>query len=156
MSPLPVVGRWAAADAGKPDAEALREEILREAGERLAAAPDSLANLTAAVRAGHLLGAEDTVGDAATRLVALYPDSELGSELIKEDVDRIGGERDDETRLSMADEFLEKYAVTKWRSRVLRLKLITLRRLGRCDDVLSVGREWVAAKPAKMRAGSGF
>ncbi len=147
VSPRPIVGRWEAEHAQRPGDEGVRDRILREADERLAVAPDSLANLTAAVRAGHMLGAEDTMGDAATRLAALYPDSDLGSELIKDEVDRIDMERNDETGLSMADEFLEKHAVTKWRPRVLRLKLITLRRLGRCDDVLSVGREWVAAAP---------
>jgi tetratricopeptide (TPR) repeat protein len=146
-SALPVVGRWEAERALVPENDAASERILQEAGERLAEAPDSLANLTAAIMAHRMLGAEDAAADAVARLVALYPDSELGSELIKEDVDAIGVERDDDTRLSMADEFLDAYPETKWRPGVLRLKLITLRRLGRCEDVQSVGREWVAACP---------
>ena len=146
-SPEAAVGRWRALHEASPDDEAIRELILEEAGERSAAAPDSLASLTASVRAHVMLGEEEAVEDAVARLVALYPDSELGSELIKEDLDWIGVERDDQTRLSMADAFLDEYAVTRWRPRAMRLKLITLRRLGRCEDVVSVGREWARAHP---------
>lgn len=143
----PIVGRWEAEFAMWPDDDAVRERILLEADERLAAAPDSLPNITAAVTAYRMFAEDEAALDVVARLLTLYPDSALGSEIIKEDVDLIGVERDDETRLSMAEEFLESHPVTSWRPRVLRLKLVTLRRLGRCDDVVAVGREWVEAVP---------
>ena len=144
-APDALVGRWEAEHEAAPDDSMVAARILSEADAFLAAAPDSLRNLTAAVRAYYLLGIEDEIEVAKERLLALYPDSELGSELIKDDLDWIGVERDDEKRLAMADEFLERYPTTRWRPRALRLKLITLRRLGRCEDVLAVGREWAGA-----------
>ena len=40
------------------------------------------------------------------------------------------------------DEFLERNPVTKWRPRVMRLKLVSLERLGRCDEVEALAGEW--------------
>jgi tetratricopeptide (TPR) repeat protein len=77
-------------------------------------------------------------------LATLYPDSELGSELIKEEVDVIGVERDDQKRLAMSDEFLERHPVSKWRPRVMRLKLVSLKRLELPDEVVAEGRRWAS------------
>ena len=57
-------GRWEAEHAIDRDDGAVRERILLEADERLAAAPDSVANLTAAVTAYRMLGEEDCWYDA--------------------------------------------------------------------------------------------
>jgi tetratricopeptide (TPR) repeat protein len=142
-----LVGRWQAERALAPDDEEVRAKIRREVDDILAAAPDSLLSLAAAYEAYNLLDLEDRARRVRSRLVELYPRSDLGDELIKEDVDWIGVERDEETRLAMADEFLRKYPKTKWRPRVMQLKLATLRRLERCEEVLTVGRDWVAAHP---------
>ncbi|MBD3348707.1 MAG: hypothetical protein GF400_05885 [Candidatus Eisenbacteria bacterium] len=128
----------------KPAADEVAEAIMSEAESLLSAAPDSLFNLMAYVRAHYVLGLEQEAEEEATRLKELYPDSEFASELIKEDLDWIGVERDDDTRLTMADEFLEDYPTTKWRPRAFRLKLVSLRRLGRHDDVLAAARKWAA------------
>jgi hypothetical protein len=140
-----VAGRWEAEIDAAPDDEAVAARIRVEADALLAAAPESLMNLSAAVRAHQLLDIE--AEEIEDRLTERYPDSEVGSEIIKEDLDWIGVERDDATRLEMADTFLEDYPVTKWRPRALRLKLITLKRLDRYDGVLEVGRAWAAGRP---------
>jgi len=140
-----VAGRWEAEVEAAPGDTAVGGRIRAEADALLAAAPESLMNLSAAVRAYQLLDAE--AEEIEGRLTGRYPDSEVGSEIIKEDLDWIGVERDDETRLEMADAFLEDYPATKWRPRALRLKLITLKRLERFDDVLEVGRAWAAERP---------
>jgi hypothetical protein len=115
---------------------------MEEVADYLSAGPDSLANLSAFVNTGIQLGREEATTDAKDRLVRLYPDSELGSDIIKEDVDGIGVERDDAKRLSTCDDFLDRYPVTKWRPRVMRLKLVTLKRLDRLDDVEALAMRW--------------
>lgn len=140
-----VVGRWRAQNDVAEGDSATSAAIRSEADALLEAAPDSLFNLSAYVQAYHLLGLSEDVGAEASRLKMLYPGSEFADELIKEDVDWIGVERDDGKRLEMADAFLDKYPATRWRPRVLALKLVSLRRLGRHDDVLEVGRLWAAA-----------
>lgn len=142
-----LAGRWEAELEADPDDESIGDRIRVEADMLLAAAPDSLFNLSAAVRAYQIVGLEDEVEDARRRLVVLHPDSELASDLIKEELDGIGVERDDQKRLEMADAFLDGHPVTKWRPRAMRLKLVTLKRLDRCDDVLEVGRAWAAEHP---------
>ena len=121
-----------------------RERVLAAAGEFLAASPDSLLNLSAFVALALEVANEDAAEEESERLAMLYPDSDLGSDLIKEEVDWIGVERDDQTRLTMADEFLNKHPVTRWRSRVMLLKLTSLKRLERCVDVEAAGREWAS------------
>jgi tetratricopeptide (TPR) repeat protein len=138
-------GRWEAQLEAAPDDEVVADRIRVEADMLLAAAPDSLASLTAAVRASQLL--EIGANEIEARLTARYPDSELASDLIKEKLDDIGIERDDARRLEMADAFLKAYPVTRWRARALRLKLVTLKRLDRFDDVLRVGRAWARERP---------
>ncbi|MBN2564891.1 MAG: VCBS repeat-containing protein [Candidatus Eisenbacteria bacterium] len=137
-----VAGMWEAAYLGEGKSAEAAARVLSEAMDFLSAAPDSIANLSAAVRAGIVVDKEDAVAEARERLLRQYPDSELASDLIKEDVDWIGVERDDETRLSMCDTFLDRYPVTEWRPRVMRLKLVSLKRLGRLDDVETLAREW--------------
>jgi tetratricopeptide (TPR) repeat protein len=140
-----LAGRWEAELAAAPDDEAVADRVRVEADVLVEAAPDSLPNLAAAVRAYQLLGIG--ANEIEARLTTLFPDSELASDLIKEKLDEIGVERDDTKRLEMVDAFLKTYPVTRWRGRALRLKLVTLKRLGRCDDVLAVGRVWAAGHP---------
>ncbi|MFH1502821.1 MAG: FG-GAP-like repeat-containing protein [Candidatus Eisenbacteria bacterium] len=141
-----VVGRWASLHEGAAGDTAMSAGIRLEADALLAEAPDSLFNLTAHVRAYYLLGVEDEATTAADRVMSLYPSSELGDELLKEEIDGISVERDDERRLEMADAFLAKHPVTDRLPRALELKLVSLRRLDRHDEVLAVGREWARAR----------
>ncbi len=141
-----VVGRWEAMHEADPDS-AVSAGILAEADALLGVAPDSLFNLSAFVEAYYMLDRLDDVGDEARLLTTLYPKSKFADELIKEDIDWIGVERDDQTRLEMANAFLEDYPETRWRPRALMLKLVSLRRLGRNDEVLDACREWTAANP---------
>lgn len=138
---------WEAEFRRDGETDAARDRVLALADEFVAAAPDSLVNLSAAV-ALYVAVADDDYGtEVKERLTTLYPDSELGSELIKEEVDWIGVERDDRTRLDMAETFLEKHPVSKWRARVMRLKLISLKRMERFDAVESQGRAWASEHP---------
>jgi len=135
---------WEAEFLAQGKSDEARDRVLGEAGDLLAAAPDSLLNLSAYVALSLAIADEDAAEIESERLAGLYPGSELGSEIIKEELDWIGVERDDEKRLSMAEEFLDKHAVSEWRSGALRLKLVSLKRLERFDDVEAAGREWVA------------
>jgi tetratricopeptide (TPR) repeat protein len=139
-----LVGRWEAEYRAAGESETVEERVLGEASSFLAGAPDSLVNLCAAVSIHAALGREDAVDDARERLMTLFPDSDLGSDLIKEDVDWIGVERDDERRLEMADAFLERHPATSWRPKVMRLKLTSLERLERFDDVETLVTEWAS------------
>jgi tetratricopeptide (TPR) repeat protein len=142
---------WKATSAGW-DAEyralgktgSAREQLLGEAREFLDAAPESLVNLSAFVDLAATIGDEDDYETEGDALMSLFPESEIGSDLIKEELDWIGVERDDERRLEMADEFLEKHPVSSWRPRAMRLKLVSLERLGRYDEVEAEGLEWAA------------
>ena len=133
---------WEAQFGADGEGDESLERVVGSAREFLAAAPDSLVNLSAFVSLSLAIVGEDAAEPEGERLIALYPDSELGSDLIKEEVDWIGVERDDQKRLEMSDEFLDDHPVSKWRPRVMRLKLISLKRLELLDDVESVGRLW--------------
>ena len=138
-----VVGGWEAELEQWTGNEETKERIRGEADAILAAGPETLWRLSAAVAAYQLTGAdrpeeEETELGAAfaelrDRLVDLYPMSELASDLIKEECDWVAVERDDETRLEMADEFLATYPVTEWRTKVMGYKMGTLNRLGQFD-----------------------
>lgn len=138
-----VVGAWSAHLAGAADSASAKEEIRREADSVLADAPDSLFNLTACVAGYYMMGEEESIGETRERLVDCYPESELASDIIKEEADLIGIQRDDEERLGMCDDFLARYPVTEWRAAVMRYKLYSLRRLGMLEEVVDVGKEWI-------------
>ncbi|MCK4914953.1 MAG: VCBS repeat-containing protein, partial [Candidatus Eisenbacteria sp.] len=135
---------WEAEFGADGESDESMERVLGSAREFLAAAPESLLNLSAFVSLSLAIVGEDAAEAESDRLAALYPDSELGSELIKEEVDWIGVERDDQKRLTMSDEFLDGHPVSKWRTRVMRLKLVSLKRLELLDEVETVGRRWAS------------
>ena len=135
---------WEAEFGADGKSDESMECVLGSAREFLASAPESLLNLSAFVSLSLAIVGEDAAEAESDRLAALYPDSELGSELIKEEVDWIGVERDDQKRLTMSDEFLENHPVSKWRTRVMRLKLVSLKRLELLDEVETVGRRWAS------------
>ncbi len=135
---------WEAEFMADGESDESLERVLGSAREFLAAAPESLVNLSAFVSLSIAIVGEEGAESESDRLATLYPDSELGSELIKEEVDGIGVERDDQKRLTMANEFLEKHPVSKWRPRVMRLKLVSLKRLELPDEVVTAGRRWAS------------
>jgi len=135
---------WEAEFMADGESDESLERVLGSAREFLAAAPESLVNLSAFVSLSLAIAGDDAAESESARLATLYPDSELGSELIKEEVDGIGVERDDQKRLTMSDEFLETHPVSKWRSRVMRLKLVSLKRLELPEEVESAGRRWAS------------
>lgn len=136
----PVVGRFEARlNAAAGDSAAV-ETVLADASAFLDSAPDSLLNMTVFVRTCSEAGRDDDASDVRERLVRMYPDSEEGSDLIKEECDEIAVERDDETRLTMARSFLDRHPVTRWRNKVIVYELVSLRRLGRHDDVAETAR----------------
>jgi tetratricopeptide (TPR) repeat protein len=162
-----VVGKWEAELQQSAESDDGKALVLAEALEILEEAPDGAFNLSAAVAAYEMAGegdgeeedaeAEAAAGegaldtslfeDAKTRLVELYPDSELGSDLIKEECDWVAVERDDATRLEMADEFLAAHPVSEWRTKVLGYKMVTLKRLEQFDELERFGNEVVASHP---------
>jgi tetratricopeptide (TPR) repeat protein len=135
---------WEAEFGADGESDESLERVLGSAREFLAAAPESLVNLSAFVSLSLAIVGEDAAESESDRLSTLYPDSELGGELIKEEVDWIGVERDDQRRLEMADEFLENHPVSKWRARVMRLKLVSLKRLNLPGEVEAAGRLWAS------------
>ncbi len=135
---------WEAEFGADGESDESLERVLGLAREFLAAAPESLVNLSAFVSLSLAIVGEDAAESESDRLSTLYPDSELGGELIKEEVDWIGVERDDQRRLEMADEFLENHPISKWRARVMRLKLVSLKRLDLPGEVEAAGRLWAS------------
>ncbi len=169
-----VVGKWTAELEQSGESDDGKARVLAEALEILEEAPDGVFNLSAAVTAYEMAGggeeeldAEDSEGAATDgeeaadesvldtgafeaakeRLIELHPDSELASDLIKEKCDWIAVEREDATRLEMADEFLAAHPVSKWRTKVLGYKMVTLKRLEQFDELERFASEVVAARP---------
>ena len=135
---------WEAEFGAEGESDESLERVLGAARGFLEAAPESLVNLSAFVSLSLAIVGEDAAESESDRLATLYPDSELGSELIKEEVDWIGVERDDQRRLEMADEFHDGHPVSKWRARVMRLKLVSLKRLELPGEVEAAGRLWAS------------